>query len=344
MTNQLISILVPAYNASRWIRDCLESALAQDWRNKEIIVVDDGSRDSTLEIAQSFASSGVRVVTQENHGVCSARNRALRLSQGDYIQWLDSDDILAPDKISRQMESAEPGGSSRILLSGSWGQFSIHPDRSRFLASPLWEDLSPTDWLFRKVDGNYWMAIESWLVSRKLTEMAGPWDETLTRDDDGEYFCRVLACSERIRFVREARCYCRNRASGISHDLTLNDDKLDSQVNSLLAHIRILRSFEDSPKTRSACLKLLNRWSFYFYPQRPDLMSRLQAAAKEMGHELDAPELRKKYRWIKRIFGWSFAKKMQNAVPAARSQVEAAWEKLFARKTFTDNSKRKPEG
>lgn len=103
---QLVSILIPAFNAQNQIRGCIEFALAQTWSPKEIIVVDDESKDSTLEIARSYASPDVHVTTQDNCGASSARNRALSLARGDYIQWLDADDLLAPDKISMQLEGA----------------------------------------------------------------------------------------------------------------------------------------------------------------------------------------------------------------------------------------------
>src|SRR5436190_23310673 len=95
----LVSILIPAYNAERWIADAIRSALAQTWSRKEIIIVDDGSRDRTLSLAREFASKTVSVVSQENQGASAARNKALSVCEGDYIQWLDADDLLAPDKI-----------------------------------------------------------------------------------------------------------------------------------------------------------------------------------------------------------------------------------------------------
>src|SRR5271170_1948910 len=107
----LVSILIPAYNAEAWISDTLRSAIAQTWEQKEIIVVDDGSTDQTLAIARRFESDSVRVVPQKNQGAAAARNTALSLCHGDYIQWLDADDILAPDKIARQMAELEHMGS-----------------------------------------------------------------------------------------------------------------------------------------------------------------------------------------------------------------------------------------
>lgn len=118
-----------------------------------------------------------------------AHKHALSPDQGDYIQWLDTDDLLAPEKIFMQLEGAEPGISSRILLSGAWGKFHERPEAARFIVNSLWENLDPKEWLYRKINDNLWMAIESCLVSRRLTEMAGPWNESLSLDDDGEYFC-----------------------------------------------------------------------------------------------------------------------------------------------------------
>ena len=86
----LVSILIPAYNAQKWIADTLRSALDQTWESKEIIVVDDGSTDRTLEVARRFEAQGVRVFAQENQGAAAARNKAFSLSRGEYIQWLDA--------------------------------------------------------------------------------------------------------------------------------------------------------------------------------------------------------------------------------------------------------------
>src|SRR5579863_1910517 len=124
-----VSILIPAYNAEKWIADTLRSAIAQTWSWKEIIVVDDGSTDGTVEVARRFASKRVAVVSKENRGAAAARNDALRLCQGDYIQWLDADDILAPDKIERQLTALRESDSRRILFSAPWAFFHYRINR-----------------------------------------------------------------------------------------------------------------------------------------------------------------------------------------------------------------------
>lgn len=325
---QLVSILIPAFNAEKWIRDCIESALAQTWPFKEIIIVDDGSTDKTCAVASDYTSPNLILISQENRGASAARNRALSLAQGDYIQWLDADDILAPDKIAKQMEFGEAGQNSRILLSGVWGKFYHWQERSKFMPNSLWNDMEPVEWLLRKIDENLWMPPMTWLVSRKLTDMAGPWDESLSLDDDGEYFCRVLCNSEGVHFISEARCFKR-ATIGLSHDLTLNNNKLNSLSISLFSYIERLRLMEDSPRTRAACLKLLNRWVLYFYPERQDIYQRMILEAKELGGELSPPTLRKKYRWVQKIFGWKIAKMAQFVFPPLRSMMESKLERFW---------------
>jgi glycosyltransferase involved in cell wall biosynthesis len=150
--------------------------MAQTWDRKEIIVVDDGSSDLTAEVARRFASKEVAVVSTKNQGAAAARNKAFSLSQGDYIQWLDADDLLAPDKIKRQLSALRDSDSRRVLLSSPWAYFYYRSHRARFVPTSLWQDLSPVEWLLRKMGENQHMQTATWLTSRELAEAAGPWD------------------------------------------------------------------------------------------------------------------------------------------------------------------------
>jgi glycosyltransferase involved in cell wall biosynthesis len=208
----LVSILIPAFNSQEWIADTLRLAIAQTWPLKEIIVVDDGSTDQTLAVARQFESDGVRVFAQKNQGAAAARNKAFSLSQGDYIQWLDADDLLAPDKIAKQLGALGESPNKQTLLSGSWGQFMHRYHRTKFIPSALWCDLSPAEWLVRKMSQNLYMQTASWLASCELSEAAGTWDTRPLGDDDGEYFCRVLLASDGVRFVPESKILSRIRA------------------------------------------------------------------------------------------------------------------------------------
>jgi len=307
----LVSILIPAYNAEPWIADAIQSALRQTWPRKEIIVVDDGSRDQTLREARQFASNTVSVVTQENQGAAAARNKALSLSQGAYIQWLDADDLLAPDKTEKQMLAAERVQNKRTLLSSGWAPFAFRAYKARFIPTALWQNLSPVEWKIRQMQYSLHMQTATWLTSRELTEAAGPWNTELLGDDDGEYFCRVMLASDGIHFVPDAKVYYRTTdASRLSH-IGGSDRKKDAQFASMRLHIASVRSLEDSERVRAACLQYLQSWLINFYPERPDIVRQAEQLALELGGSLSAPWLSWKYRWVKKLFGWNAAKYTQ---------------------------------
>lgn len=170
----LVSILIPAYNTEEWISQTIESAIAQTWSHKEIVVVDHGSTDRTGRSGPAVRVTGSRKRFQLNTKVRQRRaNHAMRLS---------------------------PGGDYCI-------------DRAEFKPTSLWQDLSPAEWLHRKMADNLYMQTATWLTSKEQTEAAGPWDTHLLSDDDVEYSCRVLLASEGTRFVPEARVFCRNTPS-----------------------------------------------------------------------------------------------------------------------------------
>jgi glycosyltransferase involved in cell wall biosynthesis len=325
----LVSILIPAYNAEEFIADAIRSAIAQTWRHKEIIVVDDGSTDGTAEVARGFASKNVVVVSKENQGAATARNRAFQLSQGEYIQWLDADDLLAPDKIERQFAALCEGDGERTLLSSSWAHFYYRTKRARFIPTSLWQDLMPVEWILRKLGEGQHMQTATWLTSRELAEAAGPWDLRLHVDDDGEYFCRVLLASEGIRFSPEARVYYRvTPSSRVSH-IGVSDKKKDAMVISMKLQIQYLRSLEESARVQKACLAYMQNLYVNFYPERPDLMAELQALAAELGGRLEEPRLRWKYAWIKPILGFNAAKRAQMTLPLLKTSLLRRWDKAM---------------
>jgi len=315
----LVSILIPAYNAENTISETLQSAIAQTWQRKEIIVVDDGSKDRTLRAAQRFASSEVVIVSVENQGAAAARNRALELSQGHYIQFLDADDLLAPDKIERQLAALRTADGQRVLLSSPWAHFYYRTDRARFVRNSLWQDLTPVEWLVRKMVGNLHMQTATWLLSRELAEAAGPWDTRLLGDDDGEYFCRVLLASEGTRFVPESKTFYRATPSGRLSHIGASDRKKDAMLVSMKLHVQYLRSLEDSERVRKACITYLQNWYGNFYPERPDIVLELQAMATELQGRLEIPGFSWKYAWIKPVFGWKAAKWAQRVLPELKA-------------------------
>jgi glycosyltransferase involved in cell wall biosynthesis len=327
----LVSILMPAYNTQEFIAETLRSAIAQTWKRTEIIVVDDGSTDRTAEVARGFASKGVTVVSTENGGLSAAQNEAFRHSQGDYIQWLDSDDLLAPDKIERQLAALRDGDSKRTLLSSPWAPFYYRTRGARFVHNSLWRDLSPVEWLLRMMAENLHMQNATWLVSRELTEAAGPWNESLQYDQDGEYFTRVLLASGSTRFVPGTGIYYRARGSSQLSYVGNSDKKKESLLVSMKLHIQYLRSLEESDRVRKACLAYMQNWFGNFYPERPDLVAELQSLAVQLGGQLEPPRLRWKYAWMKPVFGRKAARRAQMALLQLKASCLRGWDKAMFR-------------
>jgi glycosyltransferase involved in cell wall biosynthesis len=329
MTNPLVSILIPAYNSQEWISETIESALAQTWPRKEIIVVDDGSLDQTGAIARKFAAKNVRVETQPNQGAAAARNLAFSICQGDYVQWLDADDILHPDKIEQQVRRLNEGLSPRTLISGAWGYFKYRRSKATFTPSALWADLSPAEWLVRKMGSNLHMQTDNWLVSRELTEAAGAWDVNLWRDNDGEYFCRVILASDGVCFVPEAKSYYRAAGFKSVSYIGGSSKKLESLCRSMKLHIGYLRSLEDSDRTRAASQVYIRNWLHEFYPYRPDLAQELRKATEELGGRFEEPRLSWKYQWMVNCLGWGPARRMQLLLPKLRASLAIGWDRLM---------------
>jgi glycosyltransferase involved in cell wall biosynthesis len=325
----LVSILIPAYNAEPWIAYTLRSALDQTWTRAEIIVVDDGSTDQTCAVARQFESDGVRVVTQENQGAAAARNRAFSLSQGDYIQWLDADDLLAPDKIARQMEVLDNCQGRRTLVTSAWGSFMHRPYRAKFVPTALWCDLLPLEWLLRKMQHNVTMQTATWLTSRELSEAAGPWDTSMLSDDDGEYFCRVILASDNIRFVSSARTYYRSLGTKTLSYIGQSNEKLEAMWGSMQLHIRYIRSRDDSPRVRAACVAYMQNWLIHFYRQRPDIVKQAEETARSLGGELQVPSLSWQYSWIKMLLGWRLARRAQLLAPEIKWALLRGYDKTL---------------
>ena len=127
--NPLVSIVIPAYNAEKYIGRAIKSALNQTWRDVEIIVVDDGSTDRTAETIKSFKDPRVRYIYQQNKDVGAARNYGIKESGGKYITFLDSDDEYLPQKVAKQTEFLEQNPEYQAVYCDTLQFYSDAPDK-----------------------------------------------------------------------------------------------------------------------------------------------------------------------------------------------------------------------
>lgn len=306
-----VSILIPCYNASAWLAATLESALAQTWPRREIILVDDGSTDDSAVIAHRYASRGVQLLTQPNAGAAAARNTALRAARGDYVQFLDADDLIAPDKIARQLTVLATAPADTIAA-GPWGTFSTDPAGAVFERQPVWADHAPLDWLVSSLSGHGMFPPIAWLTPRAVLDRAGPWDETLSLDDDGEYFARVLLASAGIRFVEDAVSYYRTH-DGPRLSSSRGRRAASSSFRSTEKKQSLLLGTEDSPRTRHA---LACSWQRFVWEQldvAPDLSAEASTRSHALAADLPPPDGPRAYRLAARLLGWQRARRLQLA-------------------------------
>jgi glycosyltransferase involved in cell wall biosynthesis len=310
VTSPLVSIIVPSYNAAPWLAQTLESALAQTHPTREIIVVDDGSTDSSLELARGFETRGVRVFAEPNRGASAARNLGLRHARGDFIQFLDADDLLAPDKISRQLErlSREPAGT---VASAAWARFHADPVEARFVTEPAWRDFpTPIDFQLLHFNEGWMMPPIAWLTPQAVIAKAGPWDERLSLNDDGEYFCRVLLASAGIAFCADARCFYR---SGLPGSLSRRKDvkSLRSMLLSIELCTETLERHGDTPAVRAALANVWQKLAYDLYPDLVDASRQAAARAREFGGANRPWEAGGRLKRLARLIGWRGAKRIQ---------------------------------
>ena len=125
-----VSIIIPCRNGAAWLGEAIESCLGQSWPNLQIIVVDNGSTDGSLDLAKRYEARGITVLTCERAGASAARNVGLKHADGDLIQFLDADDILDADKIRRQVERLDAAPAASVA-SGAWARFRARSKRRR---------------------------------------------------------------------------------------------------------------------------------------------------------------------------------------------------------------------
>jgi glycosyltransferase involved in cell wall biosynthesis len=261
-----VSIIIPAYNASNYITDAIQSALNQTWENKEIIIVDDGSTDDTLQKAMQFASHNVKVHTQQNKGACAARNKGFELSTGEYIQYLDADDILALDKIEQQMKYFDGTGNDSFIVNGRWAHFDKDYKIEKLRFGPhesLQKDLSPIDWLL----ANHMSTTPSWLCPRNLILKNGPWDESLKVNQDGDFFTRLVSISTEVKYCEKANIYYRRTNSNYSVTKNYNKPEgVESYFKTLEKFHKIVLNLDDSERSRTVIANKYMDFVFRYYP------------------------------------------------------------------------------
>jgi glycosyltransferase involved in cell wall biosynthesis len=182
----LVSIIIPCYNAERWVAEAIQSCLDQTWQPREVIVIDDGSTDGSLDVIKSFGDK-IRWETGPNRGGNAARNRGFALAKGEYIQFLDADDFLRPGKIARQMATLE--SSQADVVYEDWQRMQEKADGSKFFHPP--EISGRHDDVLAELLSSWAPPPCAFLFRHRVVGAVGGWNESLTSAQDWEMHIRM---------------------------------------------------------------------------------------------------------------------------------------------------------
>jgi glycosyltransferase involved in cell wall biosynthesis len=236
----LVSIIIPCYNAARWVSEAIVSCLEQTYQPIEIIVIDDGSTDNSLSTLDTYREK-ITLETGPNRGGNHARNRGFALSHGAFIQFLDADDYLLPDKITRQAHFLEETGADVVY--GDW-RHQFHEPDGRVWQDDVHVSGDQSDVLASLLAG-WWVAPVGLLWRRQAVTASGGWDEALGAGQDRDFFLSVALAGADIRY--QPGCHSIYRRYG---NVTVSTHSRKQWLDN---HLRILQKMEGR-------LKETNRW------------------------------------------------------------------------------------
>jgi glycosyltransferase involved in cell wall biosynthesis len=315
----LVSIIIPLYNAEKYIAEAITSAKTQTWPNIEIIVIDDGSTDNSLAVAKTFEGENIKIFNQENRGASAARNKGLSESKGEYIQFLDADDFISPGKIKEQVKLLPDG--SNYLSAGPIVHFIDGEDP--YMEAPVldWfkEGIDDTaDFLVKQYGGSLigldyggMVALHSWLIPKRLIDQAGLWNEELSLDDDGEFMCRVVLAAKGIKYAPNAINYYRKHANDTNISSSISYRAHLSLLTSVKLRTKYLLARRDDKYSRMALSRIFDEIAVSFYPEFPELTTEAEKIARELDPNRNHfPYNSFPSKYISNIFGWKIMKRL----------------------------------
>jgi glycosyltransferase involved in cell wall biosynthesis len=231
MTNPLVTVVVAVHNGERFLRSALESLYAQDYEPFEVVFVDDGSTDGSAEIAQAFA--GIRYVHQHNQGLAAARNTGLSLANGEFLAYLDDDDLIPSHKLRRQAEYLVANPDVGCVLG-----------RQEIMLEP---GVEPPEWLtrdpvFGDLDG---IPFVSAMIRTELLRAVGGFDPNYRFAEDRDLFVRLREHGVRIEVIPEVLLFRRFHGENMNFRLRPQKHPLLRSLKAKLDRERAGRSDEE---------------------------------------------------------------------------------------------------
>lgn len=315
MIPDLVSTIIPVFNRAAMLREAVASVLAQSWRPIEIIIVDDGSTDDTLAVAAELADrypDTVRVLQQDNAGPGVARQRGLAAAHGEFVQFLDSDDLLLPEKFAAQVAGLRSDSEADIAYGKSMreldGKRSPHPEtrtmerhRALFpvlLKYRIWETITP-------------------LYRRALLDKIAPWPSK-RQLEDWEYDAQAAAIGAKLIFIDQFLAVSRDHSAERLCHLWMQDagamqERIDAYFRVLehAKHAGIRRDLPEMQQFVRSLFWMARNAGCYGLPeqaQRLFALARSEAIKPGWDYRL--------FGWMARLFGWERASRWTNQLKA----------------------------
>jgi glycosyltransferase involved in cell wall biosynthesis len=287
-----VSVITPSYNRADMLLEMLESVAAQSFRPIEIYIVDDGSTDRTAEVVKSFAAgfvnsrSTLQYVRQDRLGPSPARTLALQACSGEFIQFLDSDDLLHPDKLARQTAVLQDSAVDFVWSSSV--KFTSVPNWSAepFVGTRL-DPCTGHEAIVPFIERGLWRT-ESGLYRRSTCRRTGPWRK-LAMFQDWEYNIRMLSWSPTIRFVPGVLAGARQHSFGRIGDKWTNGSGLDGALDAVLLAEALTRAVcaGDPAWRRAVCGRYLEIAAQAKLCAYPDVQDRAEEVLSDFVARLD---------------------------------------------------------
>lgn len=193
---KVVSVIIPVYNCARFVAEAVQSALNQDYDAKEIIVVNDGSTDDTIDVLRSFGDK-IRLIDQKNGGPPKARNAGLRAARGEYIAFLDADDIWSPGKLTAQSDHLDSHPEVGTVFS-TWQEWRPDPDgafrRPEYFDVTMHDDAvdnSCSGWLYNRLLFDCELLTTTVMLRASTVQAIGEFDVSMFNGDDYDYWIRA---------------------------------------------------------------------------------------------------------------------------------------------------------
>lgn len=221
MSQNIVSVIIPSYNSKNWVSDAIDCILNQSYSLCEIIVIDDGSTDGTGELILGKYGDRIKYIYQQNKGLACARNNGLCHALGDYIQFLDADDLIHSDKIRCQVDLMR-GMVAPAVTYTDYFPCDIN-DLNRLVPerylSPLMTSVSPLEEIAQHWETRLSIPVHCFLFDARIFRNNGvKFDESLPNHEDWDCWMQVFALNPTVRFLNEKMAFYRIRTNGMCYN------------------------------------------------------------------------------------------------------------------------------